>query len=268
MDGFDDDPTNFASTSLACGAVAIDPADADRVYVGTGEGDTDACSPSDRDALPAYRGIGPDPQRRRWRHLAQRDEQPLVGRLPFFQIAVDPAEPRTLRGGHDQRALRTGSSRVAAFTWQRRRTGIHTSVVVTRTAGTTTWFAAAQADRVLQLDQRQRRGPPLGTGFPTGIGRIALGVQPDNPNVLYAFIATSAGALHSVQRLDGAAGAWRTIAGVPAVLPGGQGIVRPVHRGRSEQRQPDLPRRRLLQCQPVPGSIWRCDVSTTGDASR
>ena len=40
MDAFDIDPTNFASSSLACGAIAIDPADPDRVYVGTGEGET------------------------------------------------------------------------------------------------------------------------------------------------------------------------------------------------------------------------------------
>jgi hypothetical protein len=63
MDAFDVDPTNFASTSLACGAVGVDPNDPNRVYVGTGEGDTDAVfrRPGTRivRALPAYRGIGP-----------------------------------------------------------------------------------------------------------------------------------------------------------------------------------------------------------------
>ena len=38
-DAFNLDPTNFASDSLACGGIAIDPADPNRVYVGTGEGD-------------------------------------------------------------------------------------------------------------------------------------------------------------------------------------------------------------------------------------
>ena len=41
MDGFDADPINAATASLVCGAIAIDPAAPDRVYVGTGEGDTD-----------------------------------------------------------------------------------------------------------------------------------------------------------------------------------------------------------------------------------
>jgi len=60
MDAFDTDPTNFASTSLAAGAIAIAPDDPDRVYVGTGEGDTDSIfSNRIQNALPAYRGIGP-----------------------------------------------------------------------------------------------------------------------------------------------------------------------------------------------------------------
>jgi hypothetical protein len=40
MDRFDLNPTSFASASLVCGAIAIDPTDPNRVYVGTGEGDT------------------------------------------------------------------------------------------------------------------------------------------------------------------------------------------------------------------------------------
>ena len=60
MDGFDVDPTNFASTSLACGALAIDPSDPNRVFVGTGEGDTHQIFMQRIiNALPAYRGIGP-----------------------------------------------------------------------------------------------------------------------------------------------------------------------------------------------------------------
>ncbi len=60
MDGFDVDPTDFASSSLACGAIAIDPANPARVYVGTGEGDThELFRLRIVNSLPAYRGIGP-----------------------------------------------------------------------------------------------------------------------------------------------------------------------------------------------------------------
>ena len=80
MDGFDVDPLSFASTSLCCGAVAVSASDPDRVYVGTGEGDTDALFTLRlTNALPAYRGSAPSAAttaappgsprrpRRRWR---------------------------------------------------------------------------------------------------------------------------------------------------------------------------------------------------------
>ena len=183
MDGFDADPTNFATTSLACGAIAIDFADANRVYVGTGEGDTDALfAQRVVNALPAYRGIGPirsDDGGVSWNN---EPSAPSLAGFAFYQIAVDPADrdhcvAATTNGLYKR--IPSG----AGFIWQRRRTGIHTSVVVTRAAGTTTWFAAAQGDRVFS-STTGATWAAVGTGFPTGVGRIALGAQPDNPNVL------------------------------------------------------------------------------------
>jgi hypothetical protein len=83
----------------------------------------------------------------------------------------------------------------------------------------TQWFAGAWGDQVYTSTDGTN-WTALGTGFPTGITRIALGVQPDNPNVLYA--AVSDGSLQSVQRLDGVAGAWHSISGIPVLCPGGQ----------------------------------------------
>ena len=48
MDAFDLNPTTLASDSLACGAIEIDLANPDRIYVGTGEG-----------GGGAYFGVGP-----------------------------------------------------------------------------------------------------------------------------------------------------------------------------------------------------------------
>src|SRR5712691_7793735 len=39
MDAWDLNPTNQAADSLACGAIAIDPTNSDRIFVGTGDGD-------------------------------------------------------------------------------------------------------------------------------------------------------------------------------------------------------------------------------------
>ncbi len=261
MDGFDANPTNFATTSLACGAIAIDPANPDRVYVGTGEGDTDALfAVRVINALPAYRGIGPvrsDDGGVTW---ANEPSNPSLAGFSFFQIAVDPANPdhcvaATTNGLYER--IPAG----AGFTWQQRRAGIYTSVVVSRGAGATTWFAAAQGDRVYSSTTGTTWNQ-VGTGFPTGVGRIALGVQPDNPNVLYAFIATPSGALHSVRRLDGGGGAWQNITGVPAVLPGGQGSY-----DLCISVDPNNANRIYLggdyfNANPYPGSIWRCNVTT------
>src|SRR6185503_3233738 len=95
MDGFDVDPTNFASASLACGAIAIDPADPNRVYVGTGEGDTDALFGFRlTNALPAYRGIGPirsDDGGQMWVSEPTAAASPSLAGRAFFGLAVDPA---------------------------------------------------------------------------------------------------------------------------------------------------------------------------------
>jgi hypothetical protein len=95
MDAFDQDPTNFASTSLACGAIAIDEADPNRVYVGTGEGDTDWMFHARLvNALPAYRGIGPlrsDNGGAIWMlESVAAGSTPLAG-AAFYALAVDPA---------------------------------------------------------------------------------------------------------------------------------------------------------------------------------
>jgi photosystem II stability/assembly factor-like uncharacterized protein len=267
MDSFDLDPLNFASTSLACGAIAIDPAHPDRVYVGTGEGDTDALfSARIVNALPAYRGIGPvrsDDGGRTW---VNETSSPSLAGFAFYKIAVDPSNPEhcvaaTTNGLYER--VPSGAS----FTWKRRRPAVHTSVVVARSGGTTVWFAAERGGSVY----RSVNGSTwvvVGTSFPANTGRVALGVQSDNPNIVYAYIATAAGALSGVRRLDGQSGAWRNITGVPDVLPGGQGAY-----NLCISVDPNNANRIFLggdyldsQALGYPASIWRCDITAAGAA--
>jgi len=222
MDGFDLNTTSFAATCLACGAIAIDPADPDRIYVGTGEGDTDSIF-SFRlvSYLPCYRGVGPirsDDGGQTWN---SEPSNPSLAGYSFYQIAVDPADRdhcvAATSNGLYERVSAGGSN----YQWQQRRTGSHSSVVVTSTGGVTQWFAAAWGDQVYSSTDGTNWSA-IGSGFPTGITRIALGVQPDNPNVLYAALS-GGGPLNSVQRLDGAGGAWQSISGIPTLCPNGQG---------------------------------------------
>jgi len=266
MDAFDVDPVNFASTSLACGAIAIDPADPDRIYVGTGEGDTHAMFLSRIvNALPAYRGIGPirsDDGGANWLSETTAAGSPGLAGEAFFALAVDPTNRENViaatTAGLYQRAPNSG-----AFEWRRRRPDVHSSVVVAETGGSLRFFAAKWGGDVLQsTDGETWTG--AGTGFPTGIGRIALGVRRADPSRLYALVATTAGALQGVYRLDGGGGAWKRIASPPNILPGGsQGdydlaiAVDPndsdlVYLGGS-----------YANATPWPGSVWRSRVQST-----
>ena len=106
----------------------------------------------------------------------------------------------------------------------------------------------------------------LGTGFPASVGRIALGVQADNPNVIYALVATTGGGLHSVRRLDGLTGSWKNISGTPAMLNGSQGdydlcISVDPHNANLIFVGGDY-----FNADPFPGSIWRCAISPSGSA--
>ena len=169
-------------------------------------------------ALPCYKGVGPirsDDGGATWN---SEPSAPSLAGYSFYQIAVDPADrdhcvAATTNGLYERIPASSG------YQWQQRRTGVHSSVVATSSGGVTQWFAAAWGDKVY-TSMNGTTWTALGTGFPTGISRIALGVQPDNPNVLYA--AVSNGGLQSVQRLDGAAGAWRSISGIPPLCNGNQ----------------------------------------------
>ena len=150
MDSFDTDPTAFATTSQACGAIAIAPNNANRVYVGTGEGNTDSMFQQRIvNSLPAYRGIGPvmsNDGGQTW--VVENSEPPLAG-FSYFEIAVDPANPEhcvaaTTNGLYERVAAPGGG-----FKWVRRRTGVHCSVVVARAAGVTRFFAAVLNSRVV-----------------------------------------------------------------------------------------------------------------------
>jgi len=273
MDGFDVDPTNFASTSLACGAIAIDRADPNRVYVGTGEGDTHLIFQSRIvGALPAYRGIGPirsDDGGATWSVEPVAASTPPLAGEAFFALAVDPRDRDNVvaatTGGLYQRVPGAGGG----FEWVRRRPGAACSLVVASSPGVTRFVAAELGSGVLQ-SKDGATWTPMGTGFPTNdVGRIALAVQADKPERVYAFVATrSGGVVHGVYRVEGEGGAWRRVTGLPDVLPaqGGRSqgdydlaiAVDPadaniVYLGGS-----------YVDTQPYPASVWRCVVQASG----
>jgi hypothetical protein len=218
MDGFDQDPTAFASTSNGCGAIAIDPSDPNRVYVGTGEGDVDELFANRfLTSLPAYRGVGPirsDDGGGTWTAELTAPGSPTIVGAAFFELAVDPADRENVVAATTVGLYRREPDGMGGYHWVQKRTGKHTSVIVC--AGGTTTFYAAQYGVGVFASSNGDSWAAVGTGFPTPSGRISLGARLNDPNVLYAIVA-SGGAFKGLYRLDGGAGSWRNISGLPAL---------------------------------------------------
>ena len=221
MDGFDLDPAVFAATSNGCGAIAIDPADPNRVYVGTGEGDVDELFTNQfLTTLPSYRGVGPirsDDGGSTWNPEPTAATSPTLTGAAFFELAVDPGDRDNVVAATNV-GLYHREPQGAGYHWVQKRPNKHTSVIACR-VGTTTTFYAAEFGVGVVSSPDGNTWTAVGTGFPAGAGRISLGARPADPGVLYAIVA-SAGSFLGLFRLDGGAGAWKTVTGLPAL--GGQ----------------------------------------------
>jgi hypothetical protein len=202
-------------------SIAISLTDSDRVYAGTGEGDTNKYFGT---LFPAYRGIGPiisEDGGDTW--TTESSSPPLEG-FAFYDLAVDPASHDNVvaatSNGLYQRVLTPSNA-----LWQQRRTDNHCSVVVARSGSTITFYAARWGGPIFcSLDGAA--WSVIGKGFPPlDIGRIALSVQANNPDVLYALAADQNGNKPSVYRFDRRSGLWSSITGVPEIINnGGAGV--------------------------------------------
>ena len=277
MDHFNLDPTNFASTSTVCGAIAIDPADPNRVYVGTGEGDTyQVFQIRIAFALPAYRGIGPirsDDGGGSW--IPEASSPDLAGEA-FFALAVDPTDRDNVIAATTKGLYQRVATAAGRFKWKQRKSGVYSSVVVCSSGGTTRFYAARWGDKqrhsgVFYSGDHGATWAPAGVGLPRrDVGRIAVGVQPNNPNLAYALIAkASNGGLFGLFRLDGVTKKWKRVKNVPNILP--------LQKGQSQGAYDLAIAIDLIDGDLVflggsrvnlfplrPGSIWRCTITRTG----
>ncbi len=222
MPSWDLNPLTLSSDSLACGAIAIDPGDPDRVYVGSGEGD------SDWSGGGTITGVGPVVSDDGGVNWATEAASPSLAGSSFYMLAVDPDDPDVVVAATALGIYRREPA-AGGFQWNRKMTGRTFSVVVAKSATAKRFYACGGSAVFSSPDGVTWTA--LSTGFPaTNVGRVALAVQPTNPDNVYALAAASADwTVRGVWRLDnatGAAPAWREVTGAPGDLFGtgtGQG---------------------------------------------
>jgi hypothetical protein len=217
MDAWDLNPTTPASDSLSVGAIAIDNANPDRVYVGSGEG-----------AGAAYFGVGPivtnngSANPPAWATEQAAPGSSSLEGTAFYALAVDPMNSDRVLAATYRGIYRRESNGMGGFHWVQKMMGgvtnqVVTSVVAAESGGTTTFFAARRHGPVYSSNDGHTWAQ-TGINFPTSAGRIALAIQPDNPSIVYALIQNG-----NVYRLDTTDGTWRNITGIPSGFMNTQG---------------------------------------------
>src|SRR5215217_6194871 len=176
MDAWDLNPTTPASDSLSVGAIAIDNANPDRVYVGSGEG-----------ASGSLFGVGPivtnngSANPPAWSTEQAAPGSPSLAGTRFFALAVDPASSDRVVAGTRNGVYRREPNGAGGFHWEQKVMGATTSVtsvVAAASGGTTTFYGARWGGPVYSStdgDTWNEVGTATGFRFPsTNVARIGL----------------------------------------------------------------------------------------------
>ena len=219
MDAFDLNPQHRASDSLACGAIAIDLDNPDKIYVGTGDGPG-----------AAYFGVGPIISvdgGNNWDTEPIAPGSPPLACSAFYALAIDPTDPNNVVAGTRKGVYHRESNGSGGFHWVSKNLGsgrASTSVVVTHKNNIITFFAAHLGAQVFSSTDGHTWSV-LGTGFPSfNVGQVRLAIQPDNLDMVYALVSHSNGSLLGVWRWNHSDNIWRQINGAPPNLFGTIGV--------------------------------------------
>jgi hypothetical protein len=215
MDAFDLDPTTSSSDSLACGAIAIDLNNPDRIYVGSGEGQSGR-----------YFGVGPIVSYdggQNWNTEQTSPDSPQLAGYAFYALAVDPVDSNNVIAATTQGLYRRESNGTGGFHWVKKNSGgrVFTSVVAAQNEGLTTFYAAQTSGPIYTSNDGHTWGV-VGTGFPSNVGRISLAVQLNNPKVIYALTERNEIWCFDISS-SSSDNKWKKINGSPENMLGNQG---------------------------------------------
>jgi hypothetical protein len=216
MDSFDLNPTSGYSDTLACGAVAIDPTNSNRVFVASGGSGFDGVG-----VIRTDNGGVASPT---W-----VTEPTVASSIPMSgtsctAIVVDPNNVNRVVATTWHNIYRREPDGMGGYQWVAHfpKNVLFRDVVAASSAGTTTFYASyidysspTPSGAVVQSTDGAT-WTAFGTGFPTqGMSNIGLGVQPGNPNTVYAMVADVNAQLLGVYRCNTSDGVWRQINGSP-----------------------------------------------------
>ncbi|UCD79854.1 MAG: hypothetical protein JSW26_00015 [Desulfobacterales bacterium] len=213
---------------IACGAVVCDVENPDRVYAGTGD-----FAAVNR----GYRGVGilmSDDGGENWQREAIAGGSDNLDGAMVYAMAIDPGNREQAMAATSRGLYRRQPDGAGGFHWEQRR--IHpvagadnglrehtTSVVVSRSGATTSWFIAQQGGEVYRS---QNYGVAWGVvvgglgGFVNPGDRLTLAVDINNPTIFYALVSTG-----RLLRSDLTAGApaWADVGNFPSTANGSFG---------------------------------------------
>jgi hypothetical protein len=224
MEAFNLQPTAAGSDSLSCGAIAIDPKNPDRVFVGTGEGDNVFISDGIIQGSGAYFGVGPlfsSDGGKGWHTEDVAEGSPSLAGASFYRLAVDPDQSdrvvaATILGTYLREPAASGG-----FRWRQVKDGICTSVVVSRATGKTRFYAANYGGTPWESSDGAN-WKEVASGFPDAdVGRIGLAAGAADSSPVYALIARESDThLLGIYRYDPDRSVWTSLSGAPTDLFG------------------------------------------------
>ncbi|HMT11250.1 MAG TPA: hypothetical protein PKA39_06460, partial [Ignavibacteria bacterium] len=198
--------------TLACGDVVVNPANPNVLYLGTGELNYSGDSQYG-DGIYKSTNAGVT-----WVQVAPAS---LVGNR-CSQISIDPTNTNILYYAGN---LGVFKSTNAGLNWANTNSGTNANCVLVNSSSPLTIFATTGGTNAGQIKRSLDGGASwvtLAGGLPSGMGRIQLAMAPSNPQIIFASIANSSGALVGLYRTTDGGNTWTSQSTTPNYL-GSQG---------------------------------------------
>jgi photosystem II stability/assembly factor-like uncharacterized protein len=204
-------PLTDQLSSLASGALALDPANPSIVYYGTGEQHFSGDSYYG-DGLFRSLDAGAN-----WTKIATKAS---VGSY-LSRVVLKPIDSNVILLGSDRGVMRSTDG---GSNWTNPLSPNYCTDLTVDPVTPATWFAAIRNNGIYKSTNDGASWAKLSVGLPaSGFGRINFAMAPSNPLVIYAsFVAASGGGLLGLYKTTDGGITWSFQAGTPNYL-GGQG---------------------------------------------